>query len=376
MSRRQAARHGSFGLPPVVIAIAAAVSLPLPAQPAATPGQAEGAFAITLDAGASQQGSRLKIQGTWPNACVPAFANASLSGKELTITARSTLSLCEVKATPLLLSIDPALALGIAALPGGIYHVWFRAAEGAQAAPKLRAFAVLNANADSRSAIVPETGFWWPVNGAGSVSRQVLSLEIQGMQLSAALLGYGADGRSNWQFGTSVFDGRVAHVPLLQLAGTEARAGETPGRRGEAGLVLDIEFQSNSHATAWLGSTQDSAFEVRAIDIVRLPFADVSDGAAWQGEWILIADDDSAPQRLRLRASAAAADNRFVLGDSHSGITVDCLYDPENSDLPAQNCTIVQRDGKVSARLDEIAMSRMDGRRADGVAVHLLRVAP
>ena len=376
MPRRQAALQESPGLWLFAAAVFAS-PVPAPAQPAAAPLQ-HAAYSITFDPIPSAKGgSALKIRGTWPNACLPAFEKASLTGHDLTITARSSLGLCDAAPTPLTLSIDIALSLGIPTLPGSVYHVWFQTAEGAHAAAKLRAFAVIDTSAEPRSTIAPETGFWWPVAGAASgIARNVMSLEFQGTQLSAALLGYGDDGRSNWQFGTSAYDGRSAHVPLLQLAGSLASAGEPGERRGEAGLVLDLEFHSNSHATAWLSRTlDDAAIQVQTIDVVRLPFADVSDGAAWQGEWIFVADDDSAPQRLRLHAAAAAAENRFVLGDSRNGITVDCTYDPENSDLPAQSCTIAQRDGKVIAKLDEIAMSHMDGKRADGVPVHLLRVA-
>ena len=375
MPRRHAARHRSFGLSLFAGVLGLATTTSLLAEPAPAPAQVPTrTYTITLDASPTAPG-RLKIRGTWPNACLPAFENASLRGDDLTITARTTLTLCDDKPTPVALSVNPAFALGLPSLPAGVYHVWFRAADSAHAAATLRAFAVVDAGTPARSTISPETGFWWPVSGAASaIGRNVMSLEFQGAQLSAAVLGYGEDGRSNWQFGTSAFDGRLAHVPLLQLAGNEPSAGDLPGRRGEAGLVLDLQFHSNSHATAWLSRTLESGLDVQAVDLVRLPFADVSDGAAWQGEWILVADDDSAPQRLRLRAAAAAADNRFVLGDAHSGVTVDCVYDPENSDLPAQNCTVAQRDGKILAKLDEVAITRMDGKRPDGVTMHLLRV--
>ena len=209
----------------------------------ATAGAAEsgavGSYAI--DAPAAQRDDlKLSVTGAWATQCPPTLENVTLDGADLRIDARSVLGLCTRQATPFSIEVDPALALNQANLAAGVYHVSFFAADGAQAAPKLRAFALLDRSAPGAAAVIPETGFWWSAeNGA---DRTLLSIELQNAQLSVALMSYDRFGQPQWHFGAAAYDGHVAHVPLLRLqGGSDLFAASGAARaRGESTLALAL----------------------------------------------------------------------------------------------------------------------------------------
>jgi hypothetical protein len=349
----------------------------LAAASAATAADDSGAIGWSGHAGSLPS---LSIRSTWPTPCTPAFDRISLDGNDLRIDARAVLNLCAQQATPYAIEINPAAALGTARLPAAVYHVSYYAADGSQAEPKLRAFALVDTSGAARS-FAPETGFWWTTSGSGqAAARNVFSIEFQGNQLSVALMSYDRDGHGNWQFGTGSLAGTTAHVPLLQMAGgSEPFADASIRTRGEAGMTLDLEFRSNSLAAAWLSrsAADGQSLQLQKMNLVRLPFADRGDGSAWRGDWILAIDaEQSAPQRLHLDRVMALDASTFRLGDESAGLFVDCGLDPVNSELPPPRCILRRRDGFELGHFDAIAISRMDGAMSNGTKLHLLRVTP
>jgi len=354
-------------------------------RPAAMSTDAEsGAYSIVWQAGASPPATTiLSISGNWPTPCAPTFDSASLNGSDLRIDARAVLSLCTHQTTRYAIELNPAAALGLDQLPAGVYHVFYYAADGTQGEPKLRAFSLVDTSAAAkRAAFSPETGFWWTTSAAHqTATRNVFSIESQGTQLTAALMSYDRDGRGSWQFGTGVLSGHTAHVALLQIAGgTDPFSGAAANPHGEAGLTLDLEFRSNALATAWLARTaagDAGALQMQTIDLVRLPFANSADGSAWKGDWILTFDAEPASsRRLHLDHVMALDASTFRLGDEGAGIYVDCALDPHNAELPPPRCILRQRDDAELGQFDAVGITRMDGARSDGVALHLLRVTP
>src|SRR5512147_1980101 len=113
-----------------------------------------GADSIAWPAGsiAATGNTVLSISGSWPTACTPTFDKASLDGADLRIDARAVLSLCTRQATPYAIELNPLAALGQATLPAAVYHVYYYAANGAQAEPRLHAFALVDATADAKGA--------------------------------------------------------------------------------------------------------------------------------------------------------------------------------------------------------------------------------
>src|SRR5581483_1145106 len=248
---------------------------------------------------------------------------------------------------------------------------------------KLRAFALVDRSDAAAPTIAPETGFWWTSEtDALATNRSVFSIEMQNGQLSVALLGYDEAGRPEWYFGAASYSGRIAHVPLLRLEGGNspfASAGGG-GPRGEAALTLDLQFTSAAHAAAWLsrfaGSDDDAVLQLRSFELVRLPLAQVADGSAWRGDWVFVNDGAATPQKLHFDSVHALDATSFELDDAASGALVVCLRDAAHQETPPVSCALRLPNQAESIRFGSVAMARMDGTRADGSAVHLLRVSP
>lgn len=345
----------------------AAVALPAFAQSlAATP--------VTIrDAGSPRgvlPGWNLSIGGEWPTQCPPVLQSVTLDGNDLRIDARSVLDLCARQPAAFSIEVNPTLALQRLMLAPGVYKVGFYAAEGAQAQPKLRAFALVDRSLPGAPGIVPETGFWW----SAGADPTVLSLELQGDQLSAAVLSYDADGQPAWLFGSAPYDGRIAHLPLLRLAGGSdpfAQAAATP--HGDAAMTLDLQFTASAHAQAWLSRTRgdDGSLQLRTLDLTRLPLAENTDGSAWQGEWVLVGDAETAiPRRLRLDRFQVLDAQHTRLASADGATTLVC-----DGAWPPRVCDLRLADGATD-HFDSVAIARMDGKDANGAAVHLLRVTP
>ena len=86
-----------------------------------------------------ENASTLTVSGQWPTQCPPSLKNVTLDGTDLRIEAGSDLTLCDRKAAPFSIEVNPALAVDKTALDPGIYHVSFYAADGAGSSSKLRA---------------------------------------------------------------------------------------------------------------------------------------------------------------------------------------------------------------------------------------------
>ena len=348
-------------------------------------------FAQSADAAANyaigvQEGVRdvraawtLAISGEWATQCPPTLEKVALDDTDLRIDARSVLGLCTRRAMPFSIEVNPALALDRAALPAGIYHVSFYAADGAQAPPKLRAFALVDRSGAGATRIEPETGFWWAANNNESgANRTVLSMELQNQQLSVALMSYDAAGQPVWHFGAAPYSGRTAHVPLLRLQGGGdpfSAANSTP--HGESTLTLDLQFQSGAHASAWLSRVHgdDASLQLQSLDLARLPLTQSADGSAWQGDWVLVDDASATPQRIHLDHFRAIDAEHFQLEDSATGTALVCVRDAARLELPPSSCSLRQVNGDAN-RFDSVAIARMDGTSGNTTAIHLLRVTP
>lgn len=323
----------------------------------------------------------LTVSGQWPSQCPPALEGVSLDGLDLRIDSRSVLGLCERREMPFSIELNPALALNRQVLPPGIYHVSFYAADGAEAQPALRAFALIDRSPIGATPIVPETGFWWSANAADSeADRSVLSIELQADQLSVALMSYDGTGQPVWYFGAATYAGHIASIPLLRLSGGSGPFSPAPAQpHGNPALNLDLQFVSAAHANAWLTRPAgNGALQLQSLDLVRLPMAESIAGQTWQGDWVLVSDAPGAtPQRLRLDNFQSLDAEHFQLSDDAGTTLLVCSREPGQPDWPPTACTL-QRSTLADATIydfDSVAITRLDGSDHDGTAVHLLRVS-
>ena len=338
-------------------------------------------FAIEEHAAATNAAT-LTVNGQWPTQCPPSLKNVTLDGTDMRIDAGSDLTLCDRTSSPFSIELNPALAVDKTSLDPGIYHVSFYAADGAGSSPKLRAFTLLDHSAQDAASIVPESGFWFTSNnGDASANRTVLSVESQDGQLSIALMSYDAIGQPVWYFGAAAFNGHIAHVPLIHIVGgTDPFDASASSAHGDSMMTLDLQFESGAHALAWLGrergGADDSTLQLQPLDIVRLPLSDSSDGQAWQGDWVLVADTDEAtPQRLHLTQYRAVDAQHFEVSDPAGATVLSCTRESSQPEWPPSSCSLRQSNGTLSGAFDSVALSRMDGIAQSGSTIHLLRIS-
>ncbi|GMV28690.1 MAG: hypothetical protein AMXMBFR59_08150 [Rhodanobacteraceae bacterium] len=319
---------------------------------------------------------RLRLQGNWPTPCLPALDDIQLDGNELRIELRSKKPLCARASVPFDIEVDLAPVLG-RQWPATPLRVSVVTANSATAPAELRGFALVAPQPGPRA--VPSSGLWWPLpenETSNPMAGTGFSFEIQGNTIAAAVLGRTGSGDAIWYFGTGRLRGRTAEIDLLAAT----RDGLDSGRRASENAVLALDFDGNGRATAWLGRYElgdnQPVLHQQVIALAHLPFAERTDGTAWQGDWVLLGATPGQPRSARqLRLSATsfiAVANYRLSGDD--GSVLSCERDPTAPKAaPPQRCRLTDARNAVIAEFDAIDINRLDGFAPDRTAVQLIR---
>jgi len=318
---------------------------------------------------------RLRLQGVWPTPCLPTVEKVQLDGSDLRIELRSKKPLCARASVPFDLDIDLSRPVG-KQWPATPLRVSVLAANSVAAAPQLRGFALIEPQPGPRA--LPGSGLWWPLPEADASNPMAgtgFSFEVQGNTIAAAVLGRTGNG-SIWYFGTGKLRGRTVALDLVAApqAGTT-----TPGGGNDAMLALD--FDSNGRATAWLGyyehGDNQPLLRQQTFALAHLPFAERTDGTAWQGDWVLLGATPGQPRsarQLRLDATSfIAVANYRISGDD--GSVLSCERDPAAARVaPPRHCRLNAANGTLIADFDSIDINRLDGYAPDRTPVQLIRI--
>jgi hypothetical protein len=320
----------------------------------------------------ARAGHRIAIEGTAPVGCVPKVARILLDGTDISIGLSAPATGCRSQTVPFHLSADAAATLGLGALPPAVYRV--HVYSDITAAARLAAFALVDTSLPT-NAPQPESGFWWTQQGAdgAAAAGTGMNLEVQDNQLAASLLGFADSGASTWYFGSTTMTGRVARIPLVQLANGEewfSAIGTQPDV--QPGPRLEIEFLSPTRARAWLVRSEDDGdVEVRAITLSRTAFATGPAGTSWIGRWVLIPEDGGTTRLFDFTAPTRRDGERFRLVDSANDATLDCRLVAGTQQADA--CTLSAAAAPI-ADFDQVGFDHFSGRGANGAPVQLLRV--
>lgn len=326
--------------------------------------------------GGAPAAPRLHVQGIWPTPCLPIVEDISLDGRDLRIDLRSKKPLCARTSLPFDLEIDLASHVG-RTWPAAPLRVSVFAANSTAGETQLRGFALIAPQPMPRA--VPSSGLWWPLPQSDSNTTAAgigFSFEIQANTIASAVLGRTRSGEAIWYFGTGKLRGRIAEIDLVA-----ATPGATDGESNTAGnAVLALDFDGNGRATAWLGQyeqgTNQPVLRQQVIELAHLPFAEHTDGSAWQGDWVLLGATPGQPRsarQLRLSATSflAVANYRISADD---GSVLSCERDgaaPKSA--PPQRCRLNDVNGLLIAEFDSIDINRLDGYTPDRTPVQLLR---
>lgn len=319
---------------------------------------------------------RLRLQGNWPTPCLPALDDIRLDGNELRIELRSKKPLCARASVPFDIEVDLAPLLG-RHWPTTPLRVSVVTANSATAPAELRGFALVAPQPGPRA--VPSSGLWWPLpknEASNPMAGTGFSFEIQGNTIAAAVLGRTGNGDAIWYFGTGRLRGRTTEIDLVAAT----RDGVAGDRSASENAVLALDFDGNGRATAWLGRYElgdnQPVLRQQVIALAHLPFAERTDGTAWQGDWVLLGATPGQPRSARqLRLSATsfiAVANYRLSGDD--GSVLSCERDPAAPKAaPPQRCRLTDAQNAVVAEFDAIDINRLDGFTPDRTPVQLIR---
>ncbi|MEO5558372.1 MAG: hypothetical protein ABIO49_01495 [Dokdonella sp.] len=238
------------------------------------------------------------------------------------------------------------------------------------AAATLAAFHLLDTNS-AVSAPTPENGFWW--SEAGEAAGSSASLELQDGQLAVGFFGFADSGLPTWYFGTARPNGRIASVPLVQLANGDpmfAPIGNKP--TAAAGPRLEIEFVSPTQARAWLVRSEGGRdVQVRPLLLARSQFATGAPGTSWSGQWVLVPDDKGPPRVFEFADPSSQDAETFHLSDAGNDATLDCRLG--SASRRPEVCTLSTNATPI-ADFDQIGLDHLTGRGSDGARMKLVRI--
>jgi hypothetical protein len=315
---------------------------------------------------------RIAIEGSAPVGCVPKVSRILLDGVDISVELTAPSTGCKQGKVLFHLTADAAATAGLRVLPPAVYRVHIYS--GSATAAHLVAFTLIDTSPAS-SAPEPESGFWWTQQGGDNATAAGtgMNLEVQDNQLAGSLLGFADSGASTWYFGSTTMAGRVARIPLVQLANGEewfSAIGTQPDVN--PGPRLEIEFLSPTRARAYLVRTEDDGdVQVRPLTLSRSAFATGPAGTSWVGRWVLIPEDGGTTRLFDFAAPTHRDGERFRLVDAANDAVLDCRLVAGTQQADA--CTLSAAAAPV-ADFDQVGFDHFSGHGANGAPVQLLRV--
>lgn len=315
---------------------------------------------------------RIAIEGNAQAGCVPKVARILLDGTDISVELTAPTTGCRRQTAPFHLIVDAAGTAGLRALPPAVYRV--HVYSGSATAAHLAAFTLIDASPPT-TAPEPESGFWWTQQGAdgAAAAGTGMNLEVQDNQLAASLLGFADTGASAWYFGSTTMSGRVARIPLVQLANGEewfSAVGTQPDVN--PGPRLELEFLSPTRARGYLVRTADNGdVQVRPLTLSRSAFATGPAGTSWIGRWVLIPEDGGTTRLFDFAAPMHRDADRFRLVDASNDAVLDCRLVAGTQQADA--CTLSASAAPI-ADFDQVGFDHFAGHGANGAPVQLLRV--
>ncbi len=319
----------------------------------------------------------LIIEGTWSDSCLPTVVHSRLVDSHIDVQLRSAAVHCVASATPFQLKLNPARASGQSQLELGVYAVrlFLQIGDGNS---HLVAFRLLRSGGNELAS-QPESGFWWSVSGADNspaLAGNGLSIEQQGENLAVTWLSYEA-GAPVWYFGSAKMLGAVARIELMRMiGGGEPFSGANNAPEAQPGISLNLQFDSPSHAQAWLvrpQSLDSRAIEVEALNLQHLPFKNGHPGASWQGQWVLVIGDATEAKIVDLSKITTADAESFRVSDRLGSIALQCRLDSVG-DHPLPGFCSLTDGAQVLGDFDRVGLDRLSGLTPEGERIRLVRL--
>jgi hypothetical protein len=341
-------------------------------------GQAAGAR-ISVEQSAERVGEAftVRVEDSWPNACVPELEAVEVDGPQIWVIARDTSEarFCGNAVSDYSLDTGQLGAARLGAAGVQQIHYVVRSSAGV----RLRGFELAAMAGTNDPAPALESGYWWADPGLANAfaGRGIgINIERQGGILSAVLYGYDEAGDPDWSLGSGSVGAQFSRLGLSRLssgAGPHARYRE-PRELQSLGAML-IQPLSPSRARLWLAYLESTTgdLSLREIEIVRFGFAS-SPASAWAGEWLLAPAANAGGEVEARQFALQGGRGEFTLLDASGEITLTCAMGGARSDRIPELCSLrlLQGEDLREYSFDRIGLRRMEGVDAEGRPVRML----
>jgi hypothetical protein len=324
---------------------------------------------------------RIRIDGEWPDACVPELRSVRLDGQDIVLTATVPGGNCGAESRTYQIDSEQVPTAALKLRRNGIYRIRFEVQRHPGSEPELQGFRLLYASNDSQPPFVPETGFWWPERG-GEFDHAGPGLgvqfEAQASTLSVSAFGYDSQGQSNWYFGAGAISGRTAQIELSQLAGGAGpfEAYRAPAQATSVGS-LHVELLTPSRAILWFVQPRGNAggLRLQPVSMVRFRFAQEA-AEAWLGRWVVLAErDDGYPTRRIDFVTIERSADGFILLDADGEHRLACRNEITQPNSPPFACSLlVTGDDKAAVEFRDIALGELRGWTGAGERIVALKL--
>lgn len=324
-------------------------------------------------------GSRMKliVSGTWPDSCVPSLSRWSVNKPVIDVHINTHEKHCLPIPTAYVIEVKEA-GKSYPDLPeDGVYRVRLLLKDANQS-ELLVGFGLLPIG--KQPLIALNNGQWWspakaqstqgtPLNASGPGFGFVV--EAQGNDLALTVLGFDAEGRSQWLWGNANSNNNVFDLQLTELLNgrgplAEYQAPQTIVPRARA-FVHAI-----SPATIELHLVHPNPKQTGTIQVQTYalePFLLGQTTLDLSGHWLWVQTNDTPnPTPITRHQLSQTVKKPHVFRASPNKASLTCAPVPQY-----QRCLWLDEQGNTTAEFHHIERDRLGGKTVDGTAVQLIR---
>lgn len=324
-------------------------------------------------------GSKMKlmVSGTWPDSCVPVLDSWSANKPVIDVRINTHEKHCLPIPTPYVIEVKEPNK-GYPELPeAGVYRVRLLLKDANQK-EHLVGFGLLPIG--KQALIAPNNGQWWapakaqstqgtPLNASGPGFGFVV--EAQGDHLALTVLGFDAEGRSQWLWGNGTSTHNVFQMQLAELLNgrgplADYQAPQTIVPRAKA-FVHVIEPSTIELYLVHPNNKQPGSIDLQTYALV--PFLLDQQSLNLSGAWLWVEEAQANnPSTITRHQLTQTLQHQHVFQDTRQKHTLECQPSPHY-----QHCLWLNQQGKTEAVFHHIERDRLGGQTADGDKVQLIR---
>lgn len=310
------------------------------------------------------------ISGVWPNGCIPGIEDILISGKQITLVARSQGEFCTQALTPYQLDFEIEADTQNSFPEQGHYSVTYDVNQDHQSTSTF-SFELLQIGESSIA--TPESGWWWAEPGGEfdtSGPGSGFTIEAQNDIVVLTANTYSEHGDSQWVLSASRMIKGNFQGSLLDLSGGQSLFGsyKAPTEAENVGKVM-MTFSSPGRGTLWFIAADmegvTGAIKVQPVSIVREIFSYDAGADILLGNWTFVLPESELLSKrvydLDLAQAEQDEQGNVLYRNSEDTVVMSCKLDLQLPQSPPESCQITELDGTDFGFYKQIGLNSMKG---------------